>query len=379
LDVVVDQDTDIAEPWSLAKKEKEYRRFPGRGTKRGSILALARVRASLWEGKDHLLCLYSTGYTEDYKRFYYRDIQAIVTQKTSRGAVWNGVLLTFIALSAIPAYWASSFWSIFSGSVLAFFSLLLLVNRLRGPTCVCYLQTRVSKEELPSLNRLRTADKVIGLLRPLIEGAQGSLTAEEIAAKSLESPPAEEALRSLDARAGAQGGKAAPVTKDYDGIYHQALFCLLLLEGTLSAIGFSVHHIAVSLSGSVLSLAACAMAIIALTKQHEVEMGGGLKGVTWSALVYICAAFVIGYLLFISVALKNPIIANDQWKILNKVASLSPSDSPLLKVKLIFSVACTYSIGTSGLLLLRRFQRLRKVRSPGSSGPADQSAETEEV
>ncbi|HET6371047.1 MAG TPA: hypothetical protein VFG95_07615 [Nitrospiria bacterium] len=362
----------------MAKKEKEYRRLPGRGTKRGSFSALARIRASLWQGKDHLLCLYSTGYTEDYKRFYYRDIQAIVTQKTPRGALWNGVFLVLIVLLVALAYVFAYIWYIWTpslGSVPGFFSLLLIVNWLRGPTCVCHLQTRVSKEELPSLNRLRTANKVIGLLRPLIEGAQGSLSAEEIAAKSLESAQPEESARLLKARI----GEAAPPAKEYDGRFHEALFCLLLLEGTLNAIGFSVHHVSVSLSGSVLSLLACAMVIVALTKQHEVDMGVGLKSITWSALVYLCGTFVLGYLLFMSVALKNPVIMNDNWKILTKVASLSPSDSFLLKVKLIFSIGATFSIGTSGLLLVRWFRRMQIARSRGTSGPEDRTAETGEA
>ena len=33
--------------------------------------------SSLWLGADHVMQLSSTGYTESYRRFYFRDIQAI--------------------------------------------------------------------------------------------------------------------------------------------------------------------------------------------------------------------------------------------------------------------------------------------------------------
>ncbi|HZR47537.1 MAG TPA: hypothetical protein VFA47_12570, partial [Candidatus Manganitrophaceae bacterium] len=97
----------------MAEKEKEYRRLPGRGIKRGGFLALTAIRATLWEGKDHLLCLYRTGYTEEYKRFYYRDIQAFITRKTARGSAWNGIALLFIILFASPAYLAPMVGTIF--------------------------------------------------------------------------------------------------------------------------------------------------------------------------------------------------------------------------------------------------------------------------
>jgi hypothetical protein len=357
----------------LAKREKEYRRLPGRGVKRGSFLALTGIRSSLWEGKDHLLCLYRTAYTEDYRRFYYRDIQAFVTRKTAHGAVWNGIFFLLVALLAAPAFFVSSFWSAFLGSFSFFFLLLLAVNWLMGPTCVCHLQTRVSKEELPSLNRLRKTKKVIDLLRPRIEGTQGALTADEIAAKSRESPPSNDA----PAAPGARAAQAVRAANDYGGIAHEALFYLLLMEGALNAIGFSVHHIAINLSGWALSLAILITVVVALAKQHESEMAWWLKRVTWWTLIYVCATFAVNYLLYTVVAVENPVLINDQWRILNKVALLSPSDSAILRFKLIFSAASTFSIALPGLVLLMYDRRSRKARRQGSFISAGSAASTD--
>src|SRR5437016_13358775 len=54
----------------MARRNFPYRRLPGK--QRGWIR-----KSSLWEGEDHLLLVRGTRFAEDYRRFYYRDIQAI--------------------------------------------------------------------------------------------------------------------------------------------------------------------------------------------------------------------------------------------------------------------------------------------------------------
>ncbi len=50
--------------------------------------------------------------------------------------------------------------------------LLAAASFLRGPTCRCTLSTAVQTQDLPSLNRVRTARKVLARIRPFIEAAQ---------------------------------------------------------------------------------------------------------------------------------------------------------------------------------------------------------------
>jgi hypothetical protein len=170
----------------MAAKEKEYRRLPGRGVRRQGIATAARAR--LWLGRDHLLSVAAQWFSEDYKRFYFRDIQAIIIRKTNVGRNINAVLgilacLTLI-LAAITSDAASVFWWIITGAFAAF----LLGNALMGPTCVCHLQTAVQTEELPTLRRLGRVRKVLARLRPLIAAAQGELTREEIVARTAQPP-----------------------------------------------------------------------------------------------------------------------------------------------------------------------------------------------
>jgi hypothetical protein len=166
----------------MAATEKEYMRLPGSGRRRQGLISAVSIRSRLWLGKDHLLSVDSQYYSEDYKRFYFRDVQAVIIRKTRNGAIGNVILgfllaagvLGFISTSGGPAI----FWAIFAG----FWIFGLLLNTAFGPTCVSHLRTAVQTDELPSLKRLRRAQKVLARLRPLIAQAQGEIPREEIPA-----------------------------------------------------------------------------------------------------------------------------------------------------------------------------------------------------
>jgi hypothetical protein len=180
--------------------EKEYQRLT-LARSRAAFSVAFMSRSSLWLGKDHLLCVDSSGYTENYKRFYFRDIQAVIIRATKRRAIWNWFLgaptAIFLTLSLghmhtspptdpseIAFYWILA----------SMFALPLFINNVLGPTCICHLRTAVQIEELPSLSRLRRARKVLKRTRPLIAAAQGGqLSPETISTwmrAGVETPPA---------------------------------------------------------------------------------------------------------------------------------------------------------------------------------------------
>ena len=160
--------------------EREYIRLTPLRQRRG-FAVISSSRSNLWLGPDHLLCVETEGYTESYKRFYFRDIQAITLRKTARMGVIATVtgllagLFSFVALAvaAIEAKWVF-------GILAGICAIPFLLNLLYGPSCACRLQTAVQTEDMPSMGRVRRARKVIARLRPLIAGAQGQITAEEI-------------------------------------------------------------------------------------------------------------------------------------------------------------------------------------------------------
>ena len=96
----------------MAKDEKDYVKLPGR-----AFFLFGAKR--LWQGPDHLLWVESLMGQEHYRRFYYKDIQAVVLQRTKTHHYWSAlwaipVLLFGIAvlLSATTPY-VSGFLTLF--------------------------------------------------------------------------------------------------------------------------------------------------------------------------------------------------------------------------------------------------------------------------
>lgn len=348
----------------MARPEREYRRLPGRGRRRGGFLAFTSTRAGLWTGKDHLLSVFSTGYTEEYKRFYYRDIQAIVTRKTKRGATWNFVSALFLSLFALLAITRTTpavamvFWV-----PAGVFLFVLARNLLLGPTCICHVQTAVSREELPSLGRERHARKAIALLKPLIEAAQGALTPEEIGARSAE-------LAQQPGPASLTGTPPVGTAGGTSGKVHEALFSLLLLEGILSTAQIFVQNLPLFIMGTLFTVAFSITVIIALTKQHGNGLTPALRSITWGAFGYMVTTYLLGYGIVVYEMVRNPAFARmgqmgqmGQWEMFKMMSHASPVDNRVLMFSLVLSAVCTIPLGISGLLLLKKFQADRKSAS----------------
>jgi hypothetical protein len=159
---------------------KEYQRIPGQGRKKRRVFGFTR----LYLGKDHLLSVDNSSYTEDYRRFYFRDIQSIViginTRRERLSACFAGAALLLVLF----AFWKGGYWAVFFMILACLFLLNALLNWRRGPTCTCRLSTAASREDLPSLGRLNNAMQVIEGLRPLIAESQGRLSPEEIRTKA---------------------------------------------------------------------------------------------------------------------------------------------------------------------------------------------------
>jgi hypothetical protein len=139
------------------------------------------TRSNLWLGMDHLLCVETEGYTEKYRRFYFRDIQSITLRRTNRAlglGVVTGALTAVFALLVlvIEDLPGKSVFGILGGVC----AIPCALNFIYGPTCKCELRTAVQTENVPSMSRVRRARKVLNLLRPLIAEAQGQLSVEEI-------------------------------------------------------------------------------------------------------------------------------------------------------------------------------------------------------
>lgn len=145
-------------------------------------------QASLWIEKDHLLSVIHRMFAEEYKRFYFKDIQSIVFCRTVNGTVVTVIFGVLAAMTGgLMLYgWQMKHWPsmvlYFQMPTLAFFLLVFLIYLIKGPTCICYLRTAVQSERMYALRHIRRTMKVIRRIRAEAEAAQGTLVLEDLAA-----------------------------------------------------------------------------------------------------------------------------------------------------------------------------------------------------
>jgi hypothetical protein len=168
-----------------------YRKLPG--TRRGFI-----QKSSVWAGPDHLLLVRGSRFRDEYKRFYYRDVQAIAVARAPRfhistrsAAIAVACWVAFAGVQILPRL-SSGFETIGlvamalaaeTGLTLFGIVLILVWAYVSGKqSCRCRIYTAVSADELPSVYRRWTARKFLAELEPLIAQTQGAIAGEWAAA-----------------------------------------------------------------------------------------------------------------------------------------------------------------------------------------------------
>lgn len=139
--------------------------------------------ARLWQGPDHLLLVEANGFSENYKRFFFADIQALSVRRSMTGRIWNGIWSGLFLMFALIALQFSDAAAVVLWVIAGIFILCLVGNFALGPTCVCHVRTAVQTEKLTSIKRLKPAEKVFEKIHALVTVAQGTLTPEETASR----------------------------------------------------------------------------------------------------------------------------------------------------------------------------------------------------
>lgn len=147
--------------------------------------------SSLWLGNDHLVYVKGRGFlvsfVEEYQRFRLSDIQALSIARTSRFGkgflylfallVCSAIITLILTLSDGLSIAASVFVSLFLVVGLAFLALLIR-HLILGPTCVCDLQTGLTRERITPLNRYHRSLETIQLIEKLVRESQADLSLE---------------------------------------------------------------------------------------------------------------------------------------------------------------------------------------------------------
>ncbi len=162
-----------------------YRRLPG------SYRTLLR-KWTLWIAADHVLLIQSSHVAEQYKRFYFRDIQAIeiarrdgVSNRPGGRIAVLAILLLLVGLNLVGLSYRSTFGFGFSAVLLAGY----VAWWLRRPDCACQIQTATRTEPIPPLCRYSSAMEVVSELRSKIEAAQNVSAAGAESSEQPQPPP----------------------------------------------------------------------------------------------------------------------------------------------------------------------------------------------
>jgi len=262
----------------MAPSGETYRRLPGRRRGIGSS-------ASLWMGSDHILLVKSAWFREEYKRFYLRDIRAIVVAPCARFYVSLPMLIGAL-LWLLPgfgiAFWPSRVaigWGVGAMAMAATWLAISIAS-----SCRCRLYTAVSKDDLPSLYRTWTARRFLSRVKPWIDQVQGVVDAGWAEAERANTGPVAAALAPVDPRP-----HAAP--------RHTAasdLFVLSLFVSSLVGLGTVHSNAEVWLRVNTgLTLAQLAGAIAVLMEYYRGRLGRAMRRVAVSALVLIGLTFYV--------------------------------------------------------------------------------------
>lgn len=346
----------------IGAPQHTYRRLPGRRRRVGTLWTAARH--SLWLGADHLLKIENRLYTEEYRRFYYRDIQAIMIRRTMHWIVWNIIFGVLCGGSVGLSIQVREPGGQIIGASLAGLSLLaILVNSLWGPTYACHLRTAVQTVALPSLSRRRYVCKALDLLQPLIVQAQGACTPDVVLAAGGMTPLAGAELRATPGRGPLP---TSPRLLQFRGGRHAFLFSFLLCDGMvtlLTLLGDS--FVALLLTWATLT-GAIVTAIMALAIQHQSHCPQGLRVLTWGAGIYVSLLYAVRSILAFLLILRSPDIfmVDSFWEIIELQAAQSLHDQPYLYMTSLIALVCSLGLSVVGGLYLVGIRRRRSVPPP---------------
>jgi hypothetical protein len=340
-----------------------YRRLSGRGFKSGgSLFAVTRTRCRLWLAEDHLLQVETEfGMVEAYKRFYFRDLQAVIIQPT-RDRWFGGIIFGVVIGALLLMAWGMNDVAgrITFLIIAGIFAVLALAQQLLGRDCVCHFKTAVQLEQVPSLKRQRQVRKFLTRLRPLLGQAQGELTGEQRAANYAEVLAR---VSAVPGTAGAVVGRILTPLVPYQSRVHYWLFLLLGADAVVAGLNLFWQHLLVITVSALLGLLYLGLTVLALVKQSGTDLSAGVRGLTWVVAGYAGIFLLTGYILML-VLVPAQSLDGTQLEFFKALAALDPFETTWWLTLLLVQMLGSALLATVGLLLLNRDPRRRSQLPP---------------
>jgi hypothetical protein len=341
-----------------------YTRLPG---KKGFF-----HKFTLWLAEDHILAVESNYYTEIYKRFYFKDFQALIVRKTDSLSLITGIIAAImcvfliILLAGIARH--NRGLTIFASVFLLSLTIKLAVHLIRGTTCACHLKMPLAVHELPSLCRMKYARLVLEQLTPLVQKFQGTMSVDEIRSRIHERASVPSPVRAP------QVDIAPPdrQLEEYSGFVHTLMFGAVLVNAGANLTRFySNPHVAHAIN-LIASSALLILVVAALVKQSGRSLPGMVKGLTWTVLAFeTLTTFVLIVVAAVSAASQKIQTNKPDWLL---VILNNPGGHPVLAKTMIYCVVGSVILGISGLAAIMTHRlRAGKKAAAAAGGPVGES------
>jgi len=267
-----------------------------------------RRGGSLWLGPDHLLEIETAGFllafSETYRRIDLRNIQAVTYARTSSW-IWLSVVLGLLALGGVTIdvlvarSRETDLWPLvlMISIVAAICFAALVVNLVKGPSCVCKVQTAVQIRNLRPVSRLRVAERLVQTILPLCIAHQGG---ESVTAEAIQSSAAAPQSHGYRPPVGAVPMPAVHLKTPWAGAKIVTIATVLLVvSGAVTIASLFFESATVFTLNWMLALAAYVASIAALVKAMRFEMPIALKSSLWGAMVAFVLSLVSAFGLFV--------------------------------------------------------------------------------
>jgi len=341
--------------------ETTYQRLPGTGFP---------TRYALWTAEDHILSVENTFVAETYRRYYFKDVQALAYCETHSRLRVNAVIgaaasiwLLFAVIVALGVGAGVVGWVLLNVPT-ALLLTVILVNSVKGATCVCRIQTAGRLEKLPSLGRVGPARLTMDFLQLRVEETQGGSAPSPDQVVANEPPP----TPGGPAASHAATGDLAAIQRVDAAWIHITVFSLLLADLLLSGVHIVYVNRPTEALGALIALGVFGFTVTGLVVQRGTTIPQSIRNMLWIVLAYMSIMIVVDLVYGFVMSFGDPF---------GMPESRPGIEDPVRLILNIIRVVVDTLLAAPGLSMVMSYrQKLReRLTPPAARGESDTEVE----
>ncbi|HPG29835.1 MAG TPA: hypothetical protein PKY81_05110 [bacterium] len=320
--------------------------------------------SSLFKAEDHLLYVEKYSYTENYKRFYYSDIQLVYMVPSLNFIYTSLIYLTigiifFLLLKNIPFGWTFP----------AFFFTLSIISFFVCGNSKFYIKTAAQKTRIKCVKRKKSILRILNIIRPLILESQKNIKISNLN-ETFEKPLSNTGI--IDSSTVADNNdyktnaekKAIPkieraLIKNFNASLYLIFLSVLALTGVLSFAYICLPNYGIYLTISITTglCLGLLLLIFVLINLRKSGVSGGPVVHIFVSLAYIFIEFFFAYILFIIMNIRFPENSTDYFFLISKIFKLNPVKDFFMYPVAAFTGIAAILLAATGLIQLKKIKQ----------------------